>query len=323
MIKLIGEKNYEKMMRTVVEPGLAAMREEMDVPVADGASLHAEIYNRFDAKGAVVIVHGYTECAEKYREFCWYFVNAGYSVFVYDQRGHGGSLREVEDLSVTHVDYFDQYVEDLELLMNQVVRPRMGDAPVFLYGHSMGGAVAARMLMEHPDWFKRAVLNAPMIKCVTGGVPSWMAETIVRLECLLGRGKKRAIVGKPFDPERETFEGSHSTSRARFDYFQKKRVETPHYQNCAPTNSWLREAIGVTRTLLNPENMAKIKTPLLLVQAGLDSIVCLPEQEKFVSQVEGARLVCLEDAKHEIYCGHDDVLTRYYEAVFAFLNEEA
>ena len=58
MIKLIGEKNYEKMMRTVVEPGLAAMREEIDVSLAGGESLHAEIYNRFDAKGAVVIVHG-------------------------------------------------------------------------------------------------------------------------------------------------------------------------------------------------------------------------------------------------------------------------
>ena len=321
MIKLIGEKNYEKMMRTVVEPGLAAMREEVEVQLAGGGSLRAEVYNRFDAKGAVVIVHGYTECAEKYRELCWYFVSEGYSVFVYDQRGHGRSLREVEDLSVTHVEYFDQYVEDLELLMEHVVRPRMSGAPLFLYGHSMGGAVAARMLMKHPDWFARAVLNAPMIRCVTGDFPSFAAEAFVRLQCRMGKGKERAVVGKPFDPERETFKGSHSTSRARFDYFQQKRIATPHYQNCSPTNSWLREAIGVTRTLLNAENAAKIKTPLLLVQAGLDSIVRLPEQEKFVSLVAGARLLRLDDAKHEIYCGHDDVLLRYYESVFAFLNE--
>lgn len=320
-MKLIGEKNYEKMMRTVVEPGLAAMREDVELPVS-GGTLRVEVYNRYDAKRAVVIVHGYTECAEKYRELCWYFVSEGYSVFVYDQRGHGKSLREVEDLSVTHVDCFDRYIEDLALLMEQVVRPRMGDAPVYLYAHSMGGAVAARMLMEHPDWFCRAVLNAPMIKCVTGGVPSWIAESIVRLECLLGRGKKRAIVGKPFDPERETFEGSHSTSRARFDYFQKKRISTPHYQNCAPTNRWLCEAIAVTRTLLDPQKAAQIKTPVLLVQAGLDSIVCLPEQEQFVALVPGAKLLRLDDAKHEIYCGHDDVLQRYLEAVLSFFDGE-
>ena len=319
-MKLISEKNYEQMMRTVVEPGLAAMREEIAVPV-DGGTLHAEVYNRYDARRAIVIVHGYTECAEKFRELCWYFVSAGYSVFIYDQRGHGQSLREVEDLSVTHVDSMDRYVEDLEQVMEKVVRPRMGDAPVCLYAHSMGGAVAALALMKHPDWFSRAVLNAPMIKCVTGGVPSIVAEAIVRLECLLGRGKVRAIVGKPFDPAREKYEHSHSTSRARYDYFQKKRIETPQYQNCSPTNRWLLEAIAVTRRLLDPANAAKIKTPLLLIQAGLDSIVCLPEQEKFVSMVEGARLLKLEDAKHEIYGGHDDVLRRYLEAVFAFLDE--
>lgn len=323
MMKLIGEKNYEKMMSAVVEPGLAAMREDVEVSLPDGGKLRAEVYNRFDAKRALVIVHGYTECAEKYRELCWYFVNEGYSVFVYDQRGHGRSVREVEDLSVTHVDRFDQYVEDLEALMNQAVRPRMGDAPVYLYGHSMGGAVAALMLMKRPDWFNRAVLNAPMIRCVTGSIPSPVAEMFVSLMCLRGKGKERAAVGQPFDPERETFEGSHSTSRARYDYFQQKRVATPHYQNCSPTNSWLREAIGVTRRLLKPANAAKIKTPLLLMQAGLDSIVCLPEQERFVSLVKGARLERLDDAKHEIYCGHDDVLRRYYEAIFAFLNEEA
>ena len=71
MVKLIGEKNYEKMMRTVVEPGLAAMREEIDVPLPGGGALHTEVYNRYDARRAVVIVHGYTECAEKYRELCW------------------------------------------------------------------------------------------------------------------------------------------------------------------------------------------------------------------------------------------------------------
>lgn len=323
MVKLISEKNYEKMMRTVVEPGLAAMREEMEMPLPGGGALHAEVYNRYDAKRAVVIVHGYTECAEKYRELCWYFVSAGYSVFVYDQRGHGKSLREVEDLSVTHVERFDQYIEDLAQLMEKVVRPRMGDAPVFLYGHSMGGAVAARMLMEHPDWFCRAVLNAPMIKCVTGGVPAGAADAVVRLMCLLGKGKERAIVGKPFDPESETFEASHSTSRARFDYFQQKRIAEPQYQNCSPTNRWLHEAIGVTRALLDPENAAKIKTPLLLLQAGLDSIVCLPEQDAFVRQVPGAKLLRYDDAKHEIYCGHDEVLLRCLETIFAFFDGEA
>ena len=321
MVKLISEKNYDHLMRTVVEPGLAAMREEIDLPLEGGGTLHAEVYNRLDARRAVVILHGYTECAEKFREMSWYFVNAGYSVFVMDQRGHGRSVREVEDLTVTHVEHFDQYVRDLEQFMEQVVRPRMGDAPLCLYAHSMGGAVGALALMEHPDWFARAVLTAPMIRCVTAGFPSWAAEACMRVMCALGKGKERAVVGRPFDPARETFEGSHSTCRPRFDYYQSKRVATPHMQNCAPTNAWLREAIGVTRRLLNRKNTQKIKTPLLLIQAGLDSIVRLPEQECFVRMTPGAQLLRLDDAKHEIYCCHDAVLGRYLEAILTFFGE--
>lgn len=318
MVKLIAEKNYAQMMRDVVEPGLKAMREEIYMPLAGGGEMHAEVYNRFDAKKAVVILHGYTECAEKYHELSWYFIQAGYSVFVMDHRGHGYSVREVEDLSVTHVENFSQYLRDLEQFMDQIVRPRMGDAPLYLYGHSMGGAVAAIALMEHPEWFTRAVLNAPMIKAVTGGIPSGAAEAFVKLMCLLGKGKARAVVGKPYDPESETLENSHSTSRARFDYFQQKRRTTPNYQNCAPTNAWLREAVGVTRRLLDPKEAARIKTPLLLIQAGLDSIVCLPEQEQFAKLAPGASIYCFEKAKHEIYCNEDAVLEPYLQMIFDY-----
>jgi len=318
MIKLIAEKKYDELMRGVVEPGLDAMREEIEMPLEGGGTMHAEVYNRYDAKKAVVILHGYTESAEKFREMSWYYVSAGYSVFAVDHRGHGQSVREIEDTSITHVDCFDQYLRDLEQFMDGVVRPRMGDAPLYLYAHSMGGAVGVLALMEHPEWFARAVLNAPMIKAVTGGVPAWMAETIARVMCMLGKGRERAFVGHPFDPARETFEGSHATSRARYDYYQAKRVATAHLQNCSPTYAWLREAIGVTRRLLDEKNAKKIKTPLLLIQAGRDSTVCLPEQEQFVGMVPGARLLRLDEAKHEIYLAHDALLKDYLEAVLGF-----
>ena len=136
--------------------------------------------------------------------------------------------------------------------------------------------------------------------------------------CLLGKGKERAFVGKPSDPEREKFETSHMTSRARFDYYQRKRCARPELQNCSPTYSWVREAAGVTEPLLHRAQM--IRVPVMLCQAIQDTIVKLPEQERFIKKVPDGKLVRF-DAKHEIYGGHDDVLRRYLEAVFAFLDE--
>ena len=107
MVSIIQEAQYEQMMTQVVEPGLAALREEIELPLAGGGTLHTEVYNRLDARGAVVILHGYTESAEKLREMAWYFVSSGLSVFAPDHRGHGRSVREVEDTSITHVELFD------------------------------------------------------------------------------------------------------------------------------------------------------------------------------------------------------------------------
>ena len=45
MLKIIRETHYDKMMQTVVEPGLAAMREEIDLPLSTGGTLHCEVYN--------------------------------------------------------------------------------------------------------------------------------------------------------------------------------------------------------------------------------------------------------------------------------------
>ena len=242
MVKLISEKNYERMMRTVVEPGLAALREEIDVPLSTGGTLHAEAYNRLDARRAVVILHGYTESAEKFREMVWYFVSDGYSVFAMDHRGHGRSVREVEDKTVTHVEHFDDYVRDLGEFMDAVVRPRMGDAPVCLYAHSMGGAIGGMTLMNHPEYFARAVLTAPMIAPSSAPLPRWAGKFAADFMFAIGKREDRAFIGKPFSPENEPFETSCATSRVRFDYYERKRIDNAHLQNCSPTYGWVQEA---------------------------------------------------------------------------------
>ena len=190
MVKIIREAQYEKLMTKVVEPGLAAMREEIDMPLSTGGSLHCEIYNRYDARKAVVIVHGYTECAEKFRELVWYFVQNGFSVFSMDLRGHGKSVREVADLSVTHVEHFSDYLRDLEEFMEKIVAPRASGQKLCLFGHSMGGAVAAFALIEHPQWFSRAVLNAPMIAPITKPLPRQAAKAMGDMYCLMGKGRE-------------------------------------------------------------------------------------------------------------------------------------
>ena len=115
------------------------------------------------ATRAVVVLHGYTESGEKFREMTWYFLQSGFSVYAIDHRGHGRSARAVDETWLTHIDHFSDYVRDLEAFMDRVVLPRAQNLPLCLYAHSMGGAVGSMMLQRHPKMFARAVLTAPMI----------------------------------------------------------------------------------------------------------------------------------------------------------------
>lgn len=163
MISILPESNYAAVMTETVEPYLDSRRQEMDMPLSTGGTLHAEVYEQPDATRAVVILHGYTESAEKFREMTWYFLNEKFNVYAIDHRGHGKSVRKISDTSITHVDAFSDYLRDLEEFMSGVVLPRTEHLPRVLYAHSMGGAIGGMTLMNHPEYFARAVLTAPMI----------------------------------------------------------------------------------------------------------------------------------------------------------------
>lgn len=319
MVTLLPEANYAEMMSGTVEPALAALRQELDVPLSLGGTLHAEIYEPADAQRAVVILHGYTESAEKFWEMTWYFLQEGFRVYAVDHRGHGRSFRHVTDTSLTHVEHFSDYLNDLNDFMRQIVLPRTKDMPCTLYAHSMGGAIGAMSLIFHPQWFSRAVLTAPMIAPSSAPRPRWMGKLTADFFCAIGKGRDRAFIGKPFSPEREVFETSCATSRARFDYYRQKRIEHAHLQNCSPSYNWVKEALSVTNVLLDAEKDRQIKTPLLLCQATLDQTVCLPEQEQFVAQTPNATLERYQ-TKHEIYMAENAILQNYVPTVIHFLK---
>ena len=74
--------------------------------------------------------------------------------------------------------------------------------------------------------------------------------------------------------------------------------------------------------LLQPENLARIRTPALVIRAELDDLVRPDGQDAFVRGVPCARLVTIWGVKHEIYRSKHDQLLPYLEPIFRFLEEE-
>ena len=313
---LIPDQEYLTRMPEI-EQTLTSYATQGVVSSFDGCRLAYELYLAENSTATIIIVHGLSEFYKKYYEIAWYFLNMGYNIVLFDLRGHGSSDRKVEKMSLVHVDHFDDYVEDLQCVYQQVVLPLCPKVPVYLYSHSMGGAVAALFLAKYPDEITRAVLSSPMICPVTANVPVWLARLHTHHLLKTQGGTAIFPFGKDFDPN-VTLTVSNDLSYGRFRHNLDYRINNEIYQTSVSTNQWMWEALNIKHRLLSPEITKKITADVLLLCAGQDHTVQIKPQHTFASKLHSCRLITFPESKHTIYTATDDILMEYYKAIFEF-----
>lgn len=311
---LLPEEALEQRMQEEVEPYLQGLCKKGKL----NGELYYECFLLPEPKGTVVISHGFTEAAVKFHEFIYYLLQQGWNAAILDHRGHGNSLRKVQSPYVVHIGDFGQYVRDLHDFVHTVVMPGAGSLPLCLFGHSMGGGIAARYLETYPEDFDKAILNAPMMGIQTGSTPSWLAALTCGLMILLGKGKEKLFFHTDFQQD-AVFETDCATSKARFDFYHGLRRKDPALQTSAASYSWTREAILAGKKAC--KEAGKIQVPVLLLQAEDDTLVSSEAQETFIRGVKQGRMERIPGSKHEIYRSGNAVLENYWEMIFAFLGD--
>lgn len=319
---LVLSGHYAQTMNGFVRPWLTARRTDVTVAGGDGKPLFCSRFDAEKPRGTVMILHGFTENADKYAELIHSLLRCGYSVVAYDQRGHGRSWRDpsITDISLTHVDRFGTYVADLKAVCDAVLKamPR----PWLLFAHSMGGAVSSLFLEEAPGVFEKAALCAPMIAPNLGGVPPSVIRLMCDMESLLHRDKKRVFVSKPYAGA-EDFDASCATGQARFDWYEGIRVRTPEFQNNGPTYGWTREALRASKDVLAPGAVERIDVPVWLFTAESDDSVMPDAQKAFAARLRVGRRTLVPGSKHEIYRSPDDVLFGWWRGILDFWEKDS
>lgn len=315
--QVITERDYEEQLRRV-DGLLEACKETGTFSAFDQIRLSYVYYLAQDPKANVVIVHGLGEFAKKFSEIIYYFLQQGYNVFIYDQRGHGLSDRLIEDRGVRHVHAFTDYVTDLEQFVEEVVLPTQ-DLPVYLYAHSMGCAVSLLYMERRPDRVAKAALSAPMIIPSLRGAPLWLARAGVALgKCFLG-AKKPFYSIPDFDPNAK-HDPNLCTSPARFYHLHRLRVENADYRSAPITFGWAYEALGLQRKLLSKSFLARLKAPVLLISAEWDKVVEISYQKEFARKYSGCRFVQIEEEYHALHACKDSHMEKIFRQIFAFYS---
>lgn len=316
-VKCLPEDILEQKMEEEAEPFLQRIRVSGMMKTTENKGLYYELYPQENAKGTIVVSYGFTESCLKYYELLYYFYREGYQAAIMDHRGHGRSMREVEDMTVVHVELFSRYVKDLHHFVEKKVKPMADGKPLYLFAHSMGGCIGTFYLEQYPDDFKRAVLTAPMLGVKLGGCPAWAARVLCDMEVFRGKGTERLFTQSAFDPD-ESFEECSASSEARHAWYMKKRREDENYQTSSGSYYWGKEAINAGEFVVSRKQAEKIKASVLLFQAEYDSLVKPEPQDRFISRIADGRLVFVPGVRHEIYRAPNEVLQPYLEEIFRF-----
>ncbi len=317
-VQIIDERNYFSLMTEKVEPYLASKRTEGTFLSRDGLTLHYEQYDKKLSRGSVVILHGFTESAEKFREMSYYFRKSGYSVFALDLRGHGKSEHRSGKAERVETDNFELYREDLEIFMNEVVKSLTGDKKIYFYTHSLGSTVALLYMMKNPYAVHKAVLSSPMV-CGNMGMPVAVAGTVAKIICLLG-GKNISAPGRCVFDKEQTAESGDAASQARFDYYHGKRKREPLYQTSGPSFGWVKASLEARDKILSSQGVKMLKTSLLIFKPEEDKQLLGEYTDKFASMAR-VKIKKAENSKHEIFMSGDETLRWYFDEILDFYRD--
>ncbi len=295
-----------------------------------GVSVHyAALIQNQNNTPCLVIVPGRSESYLKYQELAFDLYSQGYNIFIIDHRGQGLSDRLLPNPNKGYVKAFQDYVDDLAYLINNVVTKHCSTKP-YILAHSMGAAIATRFMQESPDAIKAAVISSPMLGFNTGPIPKVIVKVLIAFQLKLNK-----LVSKTpwyFSGQKNyrtfNFESNKlSHSAKRYKIFQQLYQANKAIQLGGVTSHWLSQCIKAQKKIF--ANLSKLDTPILLLQAGSDSVVCLQAQNDFCRQLHalkpgscpGGSPTKIDNAYHELFFEIDSVRNSALEQALTWFKQ--
>jgi lysophospholipase len=241
----------------------------------DGTEIFYRTWRPTESKGNLVIVHGLNDHSGRFAETARYWTDQGLTVWGLDQRGHGrsGGPR-------SFVERFSDYVDDLHAF---ITGPVGGGQPLLL-GHSMGGLVAFRYGLAHPESVTALIITSPLFAPKAKPLPidALMAPIASRL-------LPKLLRPVPIDPG--TLSRDPAIGKAYTADPLVGKMGTPR---------WYMETLAATAASL--AEAPNFRLPILVLVAGADALVN-PDAAERVYQAIGSprkRFKRYPDFYHEL-----------------------
>lgn len=249
-----------------------------------------------ESKANIILVHGIGEHCSRYQHIASFLTEKGFSVYGFDHIGHGKS-----DGTRGAMRYENGY-EIINLIKNKLIS-ESPKVPIFIYGHSMGGAIVLAYGYQFPENVAGIIATSPGL-----GMANEMSPTTVSFLRILQKIVPNFTIknGLPLEGL------SHD-----------KEVITA-YQNDPLVHDRVSLSLGLdlidTGKRLRTEKKP-YPVPLLLVQGTEDKMVNSKATDEFASGLIGdVTYKRFEGGYHELH--NDLVKQELFELIASWINQK-
>lgn len=263
------------------------LKDSYSIITGKGISLYCQCWQPSTSiKATLFIVHGLGEHSGRYEEMATTFVDKGIAVFSFDHRGHGQSGGKKG-----HAQSIDQLIEDTEVALMKC-RSVFLENPIFIYGHSMGGQIAASFLKKvKSKEISGAIISSAWFKLVNPP-PSWQLSAINAIKKIL----PQMTLSNGLDP----------------NHISSEPAEVELYQNDEHVHDQISFALFNTLYTNGLKLLAenkKAKVPVLICHGDGDKITSHQASQAYANNLgQQARFISWEGAFHEPH--HDKDKTK-------------
>jgi alpha-beta hydrolase superfamily lysophospholipase len=264
----------------------------------DGVSLAVHRFGPDQPKAVVQIAHGLAEHAGRYASAAEVLSRAHYVVYANDHRGHGHSVKTLDDLGFfAERDGWNRCVDDLWQLNRRIAADHPG-VPIVLFGHSLGSFMVQQFIAAHGGTLAGAVLSG------SNGKPAPILPLgilLARIERLRvgARGRSSLIHALMFGGFNKRFK----PARTAFDWLSRDAAEVDKYVAdplCGFQSSvqLYLDVLGALRKLAEPSLQACIpkKLPIYICNGSCD-----PVSQNIKQLVAAYCAANLENVTHRVY----------------------
>lgn len=283
----------------------------------DNVRIRVAAWGRSATQGTVLMFPGRTEYVEKYGPAAAEFRTRGYATISIDWRGQGLADRFLPDPLVGTVDDFDEYQRDVGTMLRAAFALAL-PKPWHLLGHSMGGCIGLRALMQDLP-VASAGFTGPMwgihisrhLRLMAWAL-SWLMPRVGRKGDYPPSSKSIPyVLSAPFEDNMLT------RDRDMYEMMQLQLRDNPSLSLAGPSYAWLNAALRECRDMAR---LPSPKVPCLTYLGTNERIVDVARIHDRMDRWQGGHLELVPGGEHEVIMDVPETRKQVFDGLAAHFN---